>query len=215
MNGDTKNIQVQIHLAEYSALRAEMLSFMKWRDSIVFISLSISGAIFSFAFSHLGSSEQNTQTHWAALYLVAPLSTIVGGLWVVNGWKIMRISEYLEQEISPKLNILLRLSEPNHGFAVQQEVMQWESSDQKLRYKWKRRSIEWFIYLTTFVLTGTLSQLLLLRERDGTVYERIKNLEFPLLYITNNCMLLLTFCGFLAYLLKGFKYKAKPKIHFK
>ncbi len=213
MNQETKNIHLQIHLAEYSALRAEILSIMKWSDSLVFISLGISGTLYSFAFSQSGINGSVIQPHWTALYLVTPLSTLVGGLWMVNGWRISRIGLYIRDEISMKLNKLAKADDTKDNLEMGTQVMLWESSNHRIKYKWKRRSIEWVIYLTTFVLSGVLAQILLIKDKVGTIPYRISNMDFPLLFIINVGMLLITFTGFVAYLVRGLKYRKNSNIY--
>lgn len=204
MSEETKNMQLQIHLAEYSALRDEVLALIKWRDSLVFISLSISGTIYSFVFSQSNSNITNSQTHWTGLYLVAPLSTLVGGLWMVNSWRISRIGNYLKDVTAKKINLILNYAETEKRFSTEINVLEWESSSQRLKYKWERRTIEWFIYLMTFVVSGILSQILLLKDRYGSLWNRVASLEFPIVYLVNSLMVLIAFLGFIDYLLKGF-----------
>ena len=200
-------MQLQVHLAEYSALRNEALTLIKWRDSLVFISLSISGAIFSFVFSR---PLNNAGTNVTALYLVAPLSSIVGGLWMVNTWRIKRIGNYISEEISKKINMLLNSSGSN---ITEINIMQWESSNQRIKYKWNRRIIEWFVYLMTFIVSGILAQLLLLKSYTGSLKNQILELDFPGIYIMNCIMVIFGFVGLMVYLFKGFKQRVKPSIY--
>jgi hypothetical protein len=51
MTNDQIQLAVQVHLAEFSALRQEMVEMIKWRDQLVFLSLGISGTLISFALS--------------------------------------------------------------------------------------------------------------------------------------------------------------------
>ncbi|HQS36564.1 MAG TPA: hypothetical protein PLC18_14205, partial [Sediminibacterium sp.] len=118
-------------------------------------------------------------SRWLALYLVAPLSTLVGGLWMVNGWRINRIGKYLQDIIAVKINIILNSFVSINGLQPKIQTLEWESPNQRLKYKWQRRSIDWFIYLMTFVFSGFLSQILLLKDKTGSIITQISQLEFP------------------------------------
>jgi hypothetical protein len=107
MPTDQIQLAVQAHLAEFSALRQELLDILKWRDGLIFVSLGTTGALFSFAFSTDSHSGCPVPSRQAALYLVAPLATIIGGLWLGNAWRTYRIGKYIRDVLSPKLNTLI------------------------------------------------------------------------------------------------------------
>jgi hypothetical protein len=88
MAADRPQLAIQVHLAEFSALRQEILEVLKWRDRLVFLSLGISGTLFSFAFSAGTVAVSDGPSRETALYLVAPLGAIIGGLWYVNTLRI-------------------------------------------------------------------------------------------------------------------------------
>lgn len=212
ITNETRKLQIQIHLAEYSALRTEMLSLIKWRDSLVFISLSISGAIFSFVFAKQQEQNINEISRWSALYIIAPLSSLVGGLWMVNSWRIVRIGNYLDEVISRKVNSLLNTSLSTSKYLPEMQVLGWESSNHRIKFKWERRLIEWLIYLITFAISGILSQILILQKTTGSLQSRLSKLDFPSLYYINSMLVISSTFLFLHYLLMGFRYRKKSSI---
>ena len=123
MGSDIKQLELETHLTEYSALRDEILALIKWRDSLVFISLSISGALFSFAFSNSTLIVKGVLTHWTPLYLVTPLASIVGGLWMVNTWRIHRIGNYIRDITANRIKNLLRQPQNETKFSSEPNIL--------------------------------------------------------------------------------------------
>jgi len=197
MNDEIKKMTIQVHLTEYSALRDEILTLIKWGKNLIIASLSISGAIFSFAL--------NNQTYWSALYLVVPLSTLTGWLWIGNHWKVNTIGNYLKENISPKINHLL-----NSQLDVHNNVLEWEeNSSKKIKSNRRERITEWLAYLLIFVGSGILSLILLLTESTGSFGQRICELEFPYFFLINGIMLLSVVLLFMKRQSKVFKYYGK------
>lgn len=204
MNDKSRELAVQAHLEEFSALREEMLEIIKWRENLVFFSLAISGALFSFAFSSQSSDSPASPSPRLALYLVAPLASVVGGLWMVNTWRINRIGNYVREVIAARLNTILN-SDTQIGKAM--EVFAWQTSSQRLSYKWRRRIFEWMVLLTTFVISGIAAQLILLKGTSGSLLQRITQLDFPAFYAVDWLLLVGIFLVLLNHLLKGRQQK--------
>jgi hypothetical protein len=201
----------QAHMAEYTALRQEMLEMIKWRDRLVFSSLGISGALISFSLSPSSSALPDATPRRLALYLVAPLSSVIGGLWFVNSWRIHRIGAYLRDVLAFRVNALL-VSETDPPPPAVVEVFSWEVSTQRLRYKWPRRIVEWLTLVVSFVMTGFIAQFLILRIQPGSLWERLWQIEMPTLFLVNCAML--AGCGalLLHHLLIGRSYRSVSPI---
>jgi len=196
MNEEIKKLTIQVHLTEFSALRDEILTLIKWGKKLVTLSLSISGALFSFALIN--------QTYWSALYLIVPLSTLIGWLWIGNHLKTITIGDYIKQNIAPKINHLL-----NSQLDDNNNVLEWEEiSIPKIRTNWKNIT-DWLAYLMTFVGSGILSLFLLLAKTTGSFGQRICELEFPYFFLINIIMVVIVVYLFIKTKLNSFKYIRK------
>ena len=182
---------MQAHLAEYNALRKEILVLIKWRDSLVFVSLAISGALLSF---ELGPQAPKTST--LALYLIAPFASLIGWLWIVNTWRLLRISLYIKDVLAVHINALLEPAMANHP------VMNWEGSSNRLQFKWERPVLESAIYLAIFVGSGIVGQVLLLPP-GRALLQRSTVLAYPIAYWSNWLLIASIFVLLLNYLLGG------------
>jgi hypothetical protein len=200
MSDDPTQFAVQIHLAEFAALRQELLDVLKWRDGLLFASLGISGALFSFALSSTEAEPNQLSSRYLALYLISPLAAVICGLWMSNSWRAFRIGRYIRDFIAPKLNALVVLRVELR--AADFEVFRWESSAERVLGEWGRRILDLGVLLSVFVLAGTGAQFLLLSEQTGPLRSRIESLAFPF-WFELNCILLfasliLVFLHFLA-----------------
>jgi hypothetical protein len=182
-------LTVQAHLAEFAALRQEVLELIKWGDQLVFISLATSGALFSFAFSATGAGVVPPSRR-LALYLIPALSTAIGGLWISNGLRIARISAYLRDVLAPRVNASLATVSPNTGDSPAiDEVLTWESSHQRDMHRWSRRLFEGFAVVMSFFFTGVLAQVLILQDSSGSILDRIRQVESPTAFGINSVIL--------------------------
>jgi len=195
MTNDQVQLAVQIHLAEFSALRQEMLEMIKWRDQLVFLSLGISGTLISFAFSDKGEVS-SLMSRRMALYLVSPLATTIGALWLVIAARIYRIGVYIGDVLAPALNELI--STP-----PSLEVFKWQSSGHRLMKKWHRRLLEWVVLLCAFVFAGVVAQYIIVSNQLGPLCSRLLIVESPVWFALNCFLLLVSFLMFANHLLLG------------
>ena len=200
MEGDRASLAFQAHLAEFAALRQEMLELIKWRDRLVFLSFGISGALFSFALSG-DYDDVSMISPRLSLYLVSPLASAIGGLWMVNTLRIHRIGAYIRDVIARNINIIL-----NAGVSLSAqgcEVFTWEGSSQRLFHKWFRRFLESVVLLAAFVVAGAVAQVLIVRLKvHGGPPAMVT------LFRANWILLFLTFLMLLRHLVSGRSYKA-------
>lgn len=208
---EIQQMELQTHLAEYSALRDEILQLIKWRDSLVFISLGISGALFSFTFSKDTSLVALTN-QWTPLYLVTPLASLVGGLWVVDTWRINRLGMYITEILTTRIQAILNSQKTNENIYKDRTVFEWQTSFHRMMYHKERRLLSWYVYISTFVISGVTAQLLLIGNLKGSIKERILASQFPPFYIINWIILLFFTAAFMMYLIKGMNEKNKGVI---
>ncbi|MGB7590299.1 MAG: hypothetical protein WCD04_04915 [Terriglobia bacterium] len=211
MPTDPVQLALQAHLAEFSALRQELLEMIKWRERLVFLSLGISGALFSFAFSAGSAAGGASLSREMALYLVPPLAAATGGLWLVNAWRIHRIGSYIRDVLAAKVNTLLSHA-PSPGPAAAFEAFSWESSSQRIMHKWSRRLLEWVVLLSAFVFAGVVAQYIIISRQQGALIDRIRALESPDWFAANCAAVFISFLLFANHLLFGRKHRGSAGI---
>jgi hypothetical protein len=197
MTNEQIQLAVHVHLAEFSALRQEMLEMIKWRDQLVFLSLGISGTLISFAFSEQ-DRVISLMSRRMALYLVSPLATTIGALWLVIAARIYRIGVYIGDVLAPALNELI--STPSSL-----EVFGWQSSSHRLMKKWHRRLLEWAVLLCAFVFAGVVAQYIILSNQSGPLVTRLRMIESRVWFAINCFLLAVSFLMFANHLLLGRK----------
>jgi hypothetical protein len=116
-------------IEEFSALRAEVLARIKVRDQLMIVALGAAGALLSFASS--GPANQTGFHRELALYVVAPITTAMGGLWISNNWGMYNIHFYIMEVLAPRANGILQNGS---------HVLGWESSLQRGS---KARFVSW------------------------------------------------------------------------
>jgi hypothetical protein len=156
--------RLQVYLAEYSALRQELLETVKWRDRLVFLSLGVSGALFSFVFTS-GNSSHALLSSRTALYLIAPLAAEIGGLYIVIQRRIYQMGIYFRTKLAPNVDGLL--TESDAPAVPTFEAFIWEFADRRAELKWWRILIEWFLLVSAFSLSGVLAQFVIYLPRTG------------------------------------------------
>jgi len=184
------------HLAEYNALRQELLQILKSRDNLIIISLTITGAILSFIYSKGTLVEPNR----LALYLLTPLSTVEAGLWLTSTYRIRRLSDYIYLHISPQIKMLFPTHLENNGEKIPIELFNWENPASRQYRKKRQRIILSLIHLLTIIGSGFLGQILLIEKRDKCIIQAINQLEHPFLYYFNCLLLLLISILFFQYM---------------
>jgi len=171
----TDDLIFQALMEEFKSLRAEVLERLKIRHQQMSVSLAIAGATLSFALS--GSLGQSESQRSLALYIVAPITSAMGGLWVTNSWSIYRIHYYIIEVLAARANAMLQTNS-------QTGVFGWETSLQRsskvILVSWMER----VFFCVSFILPGVISQLLLL-EGHGDPVAGLSALRFPLLYAGN------------------------------
>jgi hypothetical protein len=211
MASDRLQLAIQAHLAEYVALRQEMLEMIKWRERLVFFSLGISGALFSFALSADPSTLRSPTSRRLALYAVAPLAAAVGCLWLVNAQRIYRIGVYIRDVLASKINGLLA-GPASPGQTSMFEAFSWESSSQRVMKKWSRRALEQIVLLFAFVVAGLSAQYAIIADQEGSIFARVRAVEHPVWYLANCLLASFSLALFVRHFWYGRKSKGSPMI---
>jgi hypothetical protein len=208
---DRLQFAFQAHLAEYSALRQELLELVKWRDRLVFLSLGVSGALFSFALTAEDPPSFSIFSRRMALYLIAPLAAEVGGLYIVIQRRIYRIGTYFREVLVPKVDVLLANPEmPSDGAVFQ--AFRWEFPSHREPLTRKRRLIEWFVLISAFSLSGVMGQFLILFFQPN-VFVRPGRSMVSNLWWANWAFVLASILLFFKNLLDGREPKPSSTIH--
>jgi hypothetical protein len=160
--------------------------------------------LFSFAFSAGTVAVSDGPSRETALYLVAPLGAIIGGLWYVNTLRIYRIGVYIRDRLAPKINLILRSPEESNPAIF--EVFDWESSSERVLQKWKRRLLQWAVLLSVFVFAGIAAQCAIFSEYSGSFTQRTQRIENPYWFGANCLAILASFILFAFHLLYGRKH---------
>jgi len=132
-NSDLLNIL----LLEYDKLKEEQNSRISMRDSLIYISLGIFGAIFSFTMTN--------QSFMYTLLLIPPLSVILSWLYISNDSKILEIKKYIKNNLEPKIVKL---------FPDKVEIFEWEKAYRDNSFKKLKKVIQFFLEEITFSLSA-------------------------------------------------------------
>lgn len=138
-----------------------MLELVKWRDRLVFLSLGLSGALFSFALT-AAPLDGSVLSRRVALYLIAPLAAEMGGLYLVIERRIYRIGTYFRDRLAPKVKGLL--AGPEEPPTI---VFSWEFPDQRESLTRLRRWLESIVLISAFSVSGAVAQLVIFIDRHA------------------------------------------------
>ena len=200
---------LQTHLTEFSEVRQEINERLKGVDRLPFLSLGISWALISFALSG-GGAVALSDLRRLALYLVPSLATVTGAAWLFKTRKIGQLGVYIRDQLRPKVNQLVGSSEESH--ASRFEVLEWESSDERLTHNWMTRLCEWIPLLSAFVFSGAVAQVLILLQKTGTLSQRFPQLESKTMFCVNCLLIAGSLFLFVLHLVIGRAPKPKSKV---
>jgi hypothetical protein len=140
------------------------------------------------------------------------MSSLVGGLWIVNTWRINRLGLYIKEILTKRIGVILNSGLSGDAIHREKTVLEWQSSDHRNKYHWERRLLSWYVYITTFVVSGIAAQLILLNDSRGSLQHRVLTSQFPPFYIINWMIIISFATAFMIYLKKGIKEKPKGVI---
>ncbi len=153
---------INILLEEYKALKSEQLARIKTRDTLLYISLSIFGAIFSYVLFGESSNDKSI-----VLLTIPTVSFILGWTYVANDEKISQIGRYIRIDLTPKIQKLIPITDN-----LDTTVFGWEPyhrSDPKRR---ARKILQVSVDLVAFIVPSIVSVVIyffVLKPDDSTI----------------------------------------------
>jgi hypothetical protein len=173
-------------LAEYSALRDEILLTLRWRQNLMFASVASAGALFSFALADPAAGQSGAPSKALALYLIAPICSLSGLLWVDASWSMYRASFYIGEVLSAKVNSMISgMGVRGSGDRVLPGVLGWENSTHRNMRGPGTRFLQILGYVGSFVGPGVISQVLILTGSGRYPFGRAPKLDIPVVYLLN------------------------------
>lgn len=201
---DSQTLAKEALLIEYQLVRTELLERTKWRDTILFSSLSILGAALAFAFQQssttaLSPSAQSTPDVFRlslVLYLLPSIGLMLAFVWCSAELRVLSMIQ-TARHVRDDLNSLAAEASKNNEDRSNLVRVERRSS-QLLQHGLRapgwisitRRYIELLASFGSFVIPGILSQLLL--SRCTTPF--CSNSPFAEAYILNWVVLMISAC---------------------
>ena len=153
---------INILIEEYKALKSEQLARIKTRDTLLYISLSIFGAIFSYVLFGEDSNEK------AIVLLAIPtVSFILGWTYVANDEKVSQIGRYIRLDLTPKIQKIIETTEDKDI-----TVFGWESYHRSDSKRGARKKLQIFVDLVAFIVPSIASVVIyffVLKPDDSTI----------------------------------------------
>jgi len=129
------NDNLSIILLEYEKLKEEQISRISTRDSLIYITLGIFGAIFSF-------SVLNNQ-YLYSLLIIPVVSFVLGWVYITNDEKISNIGKYIREDLFKAI----KEEAPN---IKDDYLLHWEIKHRSDELRIFRKITQFFVDLTTF-----------------------------------------------------------------
>jgi hypothetical protein len=127
----------EVLLKEYDKLKSEQTARIAFRDNLVYVTLSVYGAIIAFAVKE-----------YSFTLLVLPWASIVlGWNYLVNDEKISAIGRHVRFDLSKQVSNLL-------GEVKAEELFGWETAHRRDRRRRRRKIEQLIVDQTIFVLSG-------------------------------------------------------------
>lgn len=136
-----RNTQEQlfsIYLSEYEQLKAEQGQRIGFRDNLLYVTLGLFGAVFSYAVSD--------PKHAYALLVLPWVSFIMGWTYIMNDEKISTLGTYIRQQLEPQIKQLIQISN--------RDLFGWEYGHLNTKWRNQRKIFQLFVNLLTFCLSG-------------------------------------------------------------
>ena len=146
--------KLNILLSEYNVLKSEQLERIKIRDTLIYISLGIFGAVFSFAM--LKETGLNTEDKRVVFLLLPTISFVLSWIYIDNDSKISHIGEYIKEKLIP----IFAVSKKNSGNDSNEDavvIFGWETYHSKDDKKNARKFLQWMTDILTFIIPAIVS----------------------------------------------------------
>ncbi len=138
----TEDPMLKVWLIEYDKLKAEQTQRIGFRDNLLYVTLSVFGAVVSFAIS-------NSANYYA--FLVLPwVCLILGWTYLVNDEKISAIGRYI------RLTLVEKVKEKT-GYGDLASLFGWEIAHRSDLRRSRRKIEQLIIDEITFVVSGIIA----------------------------------------------------------
>lgn len=127
-----------LYLTEYEHLKLEQIHRMGVRDNLVYIMLTVFGAVVSFSLTK--------PEYYHALLILPWTSLVLGWLYLTNDKKITDIKKYINA-------VLIKDIESSIGHDTD-GIFKWESYFSNSKSRWVRKYFQLFINLVIFCLSS-------------------------------------------------------------
>lgn len=134
-----EDVEIRIWLAEYDKLKAEQTQRIGFRDNLLYVTLSIFGAIVSFAVSNESNYYAFLVIPWACL--------ILGWTYLINDEKISAIGRYVRLTLSKQLS-------DKDSRLDEKKLFGWEVFHRSDHRRSRRKVEQLIIDEITFVVSG-------------------------------------------------------------
>jgi small-conductance mechanosensitive channel len=160
----TANTQMQdrlltIYLKEYDKLKTEQTQRIGFRDNLLYVTLGVFGAVFSYA---IGDSK-----NYEALLVLPWVGFVLGWTYLINDEKISAIGQYLREVLD--LNIKSLTETTNDS------LLSWEHNHITSKKRQARKLFQLFVNIITFCLSG-LGALAVFWVKVSTVTQLMQGL---------------------------------------
>jgi L-asparagine transporter-like permease len=134
----------EFYFKEYEKLKDEQHKRIAFRDQMIYVTLGVIGAVFSFAL-------ENPEYNYALLVLPF-ISIVLGWTYLANDEKISSIGKYLKEILLPKIS---------------KDLDTWEDNLKTDKSRKTRKWIQLFVDLAVFCLSGLISILSFFLVREN------------------------------------------------
>ncbi len=143
----TEQPVLEVYLREYEKLKEEQTSRIGFRDNLLYVTLTLFGALVAFALSNPDFIHGLLVLPWVCL--------ILGWNYLANDEKISAIGRYIRNDLTNKVNEML---EPPHKGTT----FGWEIAHRSDPRRGRRKIEQLMIDLIAFVLSGLTAVVLYL-----------------------------------------------------
>lgn len=146
-SNEGKQQVLEVYLHEYDKLKDEQTSRVGFRDNLLYVTLTVYGALIAFALSNTDLIHGLLVLPWVCL--------ILGWSYLTNDEKISAIGRYIRYDLTDKINQKLNPSE-------RESTLGWEIAHRNDKRRSRRKIEQFIIDLIAFVLSGITAVILYL-----------------------------------------------------
>lgn len=132
---------LSIYLAEYEQLKQEQIHRISVRDNLIYVMLTVFGAVISYSLSDVEHSKALLILPWVAL--------VLGWTYLLNDKKVSEIRQYIKKELVNNINEILPEKAIN--------ILSWENYHENRQLRGLKKIFQLFIDLIIFCFSGIAS----------------------------------------------------------